>query len=137
MSVSVEGRSAARGAAHLHVSISWPEWLIHKWRATRATNRPSILNTPPSTLLSRAGNGTRTRDPNLGKVVLYQLSYSRNLSCFSEDDTPGSRTTRNAPQRSHGNYRGTLPTKTSTRRPTYKPLLCHAMEASGIEPLTS
>jgi hypothetical protein len=28
-------------------------------------------------LCSRAGNGTRTRDPNLGKVVLYQLSYSR------------------------------------------------------------
>ena len=27
--------------------------------------------------LPRAGNGTRTRDPNLGKVVLYQLSYSR------------------------------------------------------------
>jgi hypothetical protein len=26
---------------------------------------------------NRAGNGTRTRDPNLGKVVLYQLSYSR------------------------------------------------------------
>ncbi len=26
----------------------------------------------------KAGNGTRTRDPNLGKVVLYQLSYSRN-----------------------------------------------------------
>jgi hypothetical protein len=24
-----------------------------------------------------AGNGIRTRDPNLGKVVLYQLSYSR------------------------------------------------------------
>ena len=23
----------------------------------------------------RAENGTRTRDPNLGKVVLYQLSY--------------------------------------------------------------
>ena len=28
-------------------------------------------------LQKRAGNGTRTRDPNLGKVVLYQLSYSR------------------------------------------------------------
>src|SRR4051812_18463925 len=27
-----------------------------------------------------AGNGTRTRDPNLGKVVLYQLSYSRDRS---------------------------------------------------------
>ena len=28
-----------------------------------------------------AGNEIRTRDPNLGKVVLYQLSYSRNLGC--------------------------------------------------------
>ena len=26
-----------------------------------------------------AGNEIRTRDPNLGKVVLYQLSYSRVL----------------------------------------------------------
>jgi hypothetical protein len=32
---------------------------------------------PRGEVLSRAGNGTRTRDPNLGKVVLYQLSYSR------------------------------------------------------------
>ena len=29
----------------------------------------------------RAENGTRTRDPNLGKVVLYQLSYFRR--CFA------------------------------------------------------
>jgi hypothetical protein len=28
-------------------------------------------------LYSGAGNEIRTRDPNLGKVVLYQLSYSR------------------------------------------------------------
>ena len=27
-----------------------------------------------------AGNEIRTRDPNLGKVVLYQLSYSRSSS---------------------------------------------------------
>ena len=27
--------------------------------------------------LSGAGNEARTRDPNLGKVMLYQLSYSR------------------------------------------------------------
>lgn len=33
---------------------------------------------PLQLLLSfRAGDETRTRDPNLGKVVLYQLSYSR------------------------------------------------------------
>ena len=36
---------------------------------------PRTLQLEP--LLFRAGNGTRTRDPNLGKVVLYQLSYSR------------------------------------------------------------
>ncbi len=34
---------------------------------------------PPGDGTGQAGNGTRTRDPNLGKVVLYQLSYSRNL----------------------------------------------------------
>ncbi len=28
-------------------------------------------------LYRRAENGTRTRDPDLGKVVLYQLSYFR------------------------------------------------------------
>ena len=27
--------------------------------------------------ITGAGNETRTRDPDLGKVVLYQLSYSR------------------------------------------------------------
>ncbi len=27
--------------------------------------------------MTGAGNETRTRDPDLGKVVLYQLSYSR------------------------------------------------------------
>ena len=30
-------------------------------------------------LFSRAENETRTRDPNLGKVMLYQLSYFRNF----------------------------------------------------------
>jgi hypothetical protein len=38
--------------------------------------RPSIFDR----CSYRAGNGTRTRDPNLGKVVLYQLSYSRDTS---------------------------------------------------------
>jgi hypothetical protein len=28
-----------------------------------------------------AGNGTRTRDPELGRLALYQLSYSRPRSC--------------------------------------------------------
>ena len=29
-----------------------------------------------------AGNETRTRDPDLGKVVLYQLSYSRIVKLY-------------------------------------------------------
>ncbi len=33
--------------------------------------------------LMRAENGTRTRDLNLGKVALYQLSYFRNLQIIS------------------------------------------------------
>ena len=33
----------------------------------------------PPPFATRAGNRTRTGDPNLGKVVLYQLSYSRNV----------------------------------------------------------
>ena len=37
---------------------------------------------------SRAGNGTRTRDPNLGKVVLYQLSYSREAVRILAPDPP-------------------------------------------------
>ena len=37
----------------------------------RIQNRISIVSK------CRAENGTRTRDPNLGKVVLYQLSYFR------------------------------------------------------------
>jgi hypothetical protein len=37
---------------------------------------------------ARAGNGTRTRDPNLGKVVLYQLSYSREAVRILAPDPP-------------------------------------------------
>ena len=38
---------------------------------------------PPVPLTrDRAGNGIRTRDINLGKVALYQLSYSR-MTCVN------------------------------------------------------
>lgn len=33
-------------------------------------------------LIQRAENGTQTRDPQLGRLVLYQLSYFRNISHF-------------------------------------------------------
>ncbi len=43
----------------------------------QAETEPNAPTAFGSVATSRAGNGTRTRDPNLGKVVLYQLSYSR------------------------------------------------------------
>ena len=83
----------------------------------------------------KAGNGTRTRDPNLGKVVLYQLSYSRNLSPISEADTPESRG-------DHQSQRDRLASvaalfRAKPRRGVQRTVLRHAMEARGIEPLTS
>ena len=68
------------------------------WRLRSESNRRTRLCRPlhdhsatqPAVRVSRpegigpgrrngAGNETRTRDPNLGKVVLYQLSYSRRI----------------------------------------------------------
>jgi hypothetical protein len=40
-------------------------------------------------LKKRAGDETRTRDPHLGKVVLYQLSYSRIFSRISFTEFDG------------------------------------------------
>ena len=40
----------------------------------KTSDNPLII-----TRLSRAENGTRTRDLNLGKVALYQLSYFRKM----------------------------------------------------------
>src|SRR5918998_5091297 len=50
----------------------------------------------------RAGNGTRTRDPNLGKVVLYQLSYSREAVRILATDPPQ----RNDPTPGHARLKG-------------------------------
>ena len=38
---------------------------------------PPRSKSQPGQQLTKAGNRTRTGDPHLGKVVLYQLSYSR------------------------------------------------------------
>ena len=61
----------------------------------------------------RAENGTRTRDPNLGKVVLYQLSYFRKKSkekCEEEETrTPTSQLTL-PPQSSASTNSATSPT---------------------------
>ena len=48
---------------------------FHFTPAKRKTSDNSLI----ITRLSRAENGTRTRDLNLGKVALYQLSYFRKI----------------------------------------------------------
>ena len=53
-------------------------WL--RRRKQRGVARPETTGHPSS----RAGNRTRTGDPHLGKVVLYQLSYSRKKKDVSD-----------------------------------------------------
>ncbi len=52
-------------------------WVRNLPAARRAAKQKTPALPPRSLFISGAGNETRTRDPNLGKVVLYQLSYSR------------------------------------------------------------
>src|SRR3972149_3591382 len=52
-------------------------------RGTRTKERPPSLGGRSRCVLwtyLRAGDGARTRDPQLGKLMLYQLSYSRNTT---------------------------------------------------------
>ena len=52
------------------------EWVSVATLDSRETP-PKALRPRGASRSARAGNRTRTGDPNLGKVVLYQLSYSR------------------------------------------------------------
>src|SRR5438876_6063744 len=70
---------------------------------------------PPLSFARRAGNGTRTRDPNLGKVVLYQLSYSR------------------APPKSNCSVGGYLPPCQRLTGPTVRPSDRPTVRPSGGE----
>ena len=54
--------------------------------STNSTTRTSNQSSKRDNKKNRAKNGTRTRDPNLGKVVLYQLSYFRNLISFTKTE---------------------------------------------------
>ena len=61
----------------------------------------------------RAENGTRPRDPNLGKVVLYQLSYFRNKrikSCEEEETRTPTTQLSLPPQSSASTNSATSPT---------------------------
>ncbi len=70
-----------------------------------------------------AENGTRTRDPNLGKVVLYQLSYFRKISEEEETRTPTSQLTL-PPQSSASTNSATSPTLFYLQEPSAFKLLC-------------
>ena len=59
-------RTGGKGFAGLCLT-TWP--LRRRYEKGRFENRPDACD--------GADNGARTRDPNLGKVVLYQLSHVR------------------------------------------------------------
>ena len=69
----------------------------------------------------RAENEVRTRDPDLGKVVLYQLSYFRNkkMMIISEEEETRTPTTQLSlpPQSSASTNSATSPKKTNTYVP--------------------
>ena len=75
MLVPRTGLEPARLAAHAPetcASTNSATWALRAANETR-----SLLDLEHVFALSRAANETRTRDPDLGKVVLYQLSYCR------------------------------------------------------------
>ena len=63
-------RTGGEGFAGLCLT-TWP--LRHVMRKPSKKGRPFLTGL----CLHGADNGVRTRDPNLGKVVLYQLSHVR------------------------------------------------------------
>ena len=66
---------------YLKIRIVYESWKsIRYWNLSYFAQRKK---TQKSESFTWAENGTRTRDPNLGKVVLYQLSYFR--ICFSSE----------------------------------------------------
>ena len=60
-------------------ALGCPEQDSNLHTSRHAHLKRTRLPIPPSGQKKRAENETRTRDPDLGKVVLYQLSYFRNL----------------------------------------------------------
>ena len=83
-----------------------------------------------------AENGTRTRDPNLGKVVLYQLSYFCKISEEEETRTPTSQLTL-PPQSSASTNSATSPTLFYLQEPSAFKLLCgkkNIVPRTGLEP---
>ena len=61
------------------VSFLCPEQDSNLHTSRHAHLKRTRLQIPPSGQKKSAENETRTRDPDLGKVVLYQLSYFRNF----------------------------------------------------------
>jgi hypothetical protein len=64
-----------------------------RWRQSAETKKATLgslflrfITLENARSIFGAGNETRTRDPDLGKVVLYQLSYSRKT--YSKSGVP-------------------------------------------------
>ena len=68
------GRPAGRSR---HRPILYCPFPCQTPRTTARQHRQRKQKTPPERGFRRAGDGARTHDPQLGKLMLYQLSYAR------------------------------------------------------------
>ncbi len=63
-----------------------PQFKVNPHHATGSTtSKRGNQDSPNSQAPYGAGNGGRTRDTKLGKLVLYQLSYARTIFLNPED----------------------------------------------------
>ena len=79
--VSSSGRRTRQPARRVVVTDAHAEQLLSLGRYYGAENgaRPTRL-VPANGMKTQAGDGARTHDPQLGKLMLYQLSYAREAS---------------------------------------------------------
>lgn len=59
-------------------------FIVNKKRTGRKWHVRFVFVFPEIVEIKKARDGIRTRDPNLGKVVLYQLSHCRILLCSAD-----------------------------------------------------
>ena len=74
---SLTARARHRASSPVRVHVSLRSVRVRSAPLLGSSSLSECKKAPNKSVLFRAGKGTRTLDPDLGKVVLYQLSYSR------------------------------------------------------------
>ena len=81
---SLTARARHRASSPVRVHVSLRSVRVRSAPLLGSSSLSECKKAPNKSVLFRAGKGTRTLDPDLGKVVLYQLSYSREDTAIIE-----------------------------------------------------